>query len=405
MKQFDKHFLMTLEDVSQYVLQSLDFFEDEEVIVEEIGDGNINYVFRVIGKKSKKSLVIKQADILLRSSQRPLDIDRNRIEAEILVLEGQLAPNLVPKIYKYDPIMCALIMEDISDHKNLRKALLECEIYPNLSEDMSTFLLDTLLPTTDLVMDSFEKKDLVRNYINKDMCKISEDLVFTEPYRNYKGRNVILKGNLEFVEEELYQDEKLVLEAGKLKNKFMNNAQALIHGDLHSGSIFVTKTSTKILDPEFAFYAPMGYDIGNVIGNLFFAWTNALVTRKDEDVTEFLTWIEETIKDIVDKFKAKFLKKYDEIVTDVLAKEENFKNWYLTTVLEDTSGLAGLEIIRRVVGDAKVIDVTGIQDENQRIRAERILILLGKELIKNRDLILNGNDYVEIFKKISTNNL
>ncbi len=26
----------------------------------------------------------------------------------------------------------------------------------------------------------------------------------------------------------------------------------------------------KVIDPEFSFYGPMGYDIGNVIGNLFF---------------------------------------------------------------------------------------------------------------------------------------
>lgn len=49
----------------------------------------------------------------------------------------------------------------------------------------------------------------------------------------------------------------------------MNNAQALIHGDLHSGSIFINEKGIKVIDPEFAFYGPMGYDIGNVIGNLF----------------------------------------------------------------------------------------------------------------------------------------
>ena len=36
---------------------------------------------------------------------------------------------------------------------------------------------------------------------------------------------------------------------------------------------------TKVIDPEFAFYGPMGYDIGNVIGNLFFAWANKYYTE------------------------------------------------------------------------------------------------------------------------------
>ena len=109
---------------------------------------------------------------------------------------------------------------------------------------------------------------------------------------NYKGRNIILDGNMEFVKKEIYEDKELVLEAGKLKNNFMNNAQALIHGDLHSGSIFLNRESTKVLDPEFAFYGPMGYDIGNVIGNLYFAWANIYFTKNHDDSKEFLEWIE-----------------------------------------------------------------------------------------------------------------
>lgn len=84
---------------------------------------------------------------------------------------------------------------------------------------------------------------------------------------------------MEFVKRQLYEDKELILEVGKLKNNFMNNSQALIHGDLHSGSIFVNEESTKILDPEFAFYGPIGYDLENVIGNLFFTWANAYVTE------------------------------------------------------------------------------------------------------------------------------
>ena len=73
-------------------------------------------------------------------------------------------------------------------------------------------------------------------------------------------------------------DEALHAEVAALRNGFMNNAQALIHGDLHSGSIFANEQGIKVIDPEFAFYGPMGYDIGNVIGNLFFAWANKAYT-------------------------------------------------------------------------------------------------------------------------------
>lgn len=398
MSRFDSHFRMETEDAILYAKEKLGIFDEHAKLqAEEIGDGNINYVFKVWDVNTKKSVIIKHADIFLRSSGRELDVDRNRIEAEVLMLQGILAPGLIPKVYKYDSVMCNLSMEDISDHRNLRKELLKRNTFPSFAEHITTFIVDTLLPTTDLVMDSGEKKDNVKKYINKDLCKISEDLVFTEPFIDYKGRNTVLEENIEFVKRQLYEDKELILEAGKLKNNFMNNSQALIHGDLHSGSIFVNEESTKILDPEFAFYGPIGYDLGNVIGNLFFAWANAYVTEDGKEVEEFAIWIEKTIENILELFKEKFIKKYKEIVTDVMAKEEYYMNWYLHSILSDTAGQVGLEIIRRVVGDSKVLDITSITDINKRVKAERILILSAKTFIKNRHKIKTGKRYVEIF--------
>lgn len=400
MSRFNSHFRLSLEDIIPYIKEKIQYFhEDSNLKVEEIGDGNINYVFRVRDIHSGKSLVIKQADKLLRSSGRPLDVDRNRIEAEVLELQHDLSKGFTPKIYLYDPTMYAIIMEDISGHENLRLALLACEKFPLFADHITSFMVTTLLQTTDLVLDPGEKKDLVGRYINKELCEISEDLVFTEPYKDYKGRNIVLDENKDFVQREIYEDKDLRFEAGKLKVNFMNNAQALIHGDLHSGSIFVNKESTKVLDPEFAFYGPMGYDVGNVLGNLFFALTNAYVTKEYEEVKDFITWLESTIVEVLDLFKSKFLHLYDQKVQDIMAKEEAFKKWYLQGILSDTAGSAGLEIIRRVVGDSKVVDITGIEDRHQRVQVERILLLTAKDFIKSRDTIQEGKDYMKIFKE------
>lgn len=59
-----------------------------------------------------------------------------------------------------------------------------------------------------------------------------------------------------------------------LKYLFLTNAQSLLHGDLHlhTGSVYITREETKVIDPEFAFYGPMGYDMGNVIAKIVH-WT------------------------------------------------------------------------------------------------------------------------------------
>jgi 5-methylthioribose kinase len=39
-----------------------------------------------------------------------------------------------------------------------------------------------------------------------------------------------------------------------MKMAFTAKAETLCHGDLHAGSIMVTDTEARVIDPEFAFY-------------------------------------------------------------------------------------------------------------------------------------------------------
>ena len=399
MKDFHEFFLMSIEDVKRYAVEVLHKFEpDEETECVEIGDGNINYVFRIWSKRDGHSVIVKQADKLLRSSGRPLDIYRNKIEASILQLEGQLAPGYVPEVYYYDETMAATSMEDVSAFKNLRKELAANRVYPHLAENISTFMADTLLPTTDLVLDRAEKKKRVKFYTNPELCEITEDLVLTEPYDDFRGRNIITAGNEDFVREFLYEDQQLHAEVGKLRERFMNNAQALIHGDLHSGSIFANEEGIRVLDPEFAFYGPMGYDIGNVIGNLFFSWANKAFTMPEE--TDAIQALERTIRDTCDLTMRKLAEKYDQLVTFSLYRAPAFRKAYLDSVWADSLGYAGTEIIRRTVGDSKVMEVSSVTDPTRRIPMERALVKLGITLIKQREVLRNGDEVVGAFRMI-----
>ena len=66
MSDFSKYFLMTTEDVPKYVQSKLTYFsKDAKLSCTEIGDGNINYVFRVQDKNGK-SIIVKQAGLETR---------------------------------------------------------------------------------------------------------------------------------------------------------------------------------------------------------------------------------------------------------------------------------------------------------------------------------------------------
>lgn len=403
-KKYDNYFLMKAKDVSSYVQAKLSFFpKDADLECKEIGDGNLNYVFKVKDKKTNKSVIIKQAGASLRIDKNMhLPVDRGKIESRILKIQKEYSNDLVPEVFLYDSIMCAMIMEDMVDHTMMRTGLTLHKTYPKFADDISTFLVNSLLLSSDIVKEHKIKKQLVKEFINPDLCEISEDLVFTEPYNDCNNRNKIYEPNLQYVKEKLYEDKDLHLEVAKLKFKFLNNAQSLLHGDLHTGSIFINTNHTFVFDPEFAFYGPMGYDIGNVIANLFFAWCNgdALIEDKKEK-ENFCTYILSTIEKTVDLFNLKFDKTYKENVNDIMAKPEEFMKYYRNSVLEDTAGYTGLEIIRRIAGMAKVIDITNINNEKRRVRAERMLIEFGKILIKQSTKFKNGSNYVDVFKSIT----
>lgn len=397
MADFNTYFLMNADQVISYVKEKTDIFDkDAELSCTEIGDGNLNYVFRVIDEQSGKSLIVKQAGDTARiSDEFKLSTNRIKIESNVLKLEGELAPGLVPDVYLFDGVMNCCVMEDLSDHTILRTALNEGRIFPRLADDLTTFMVNTLLLTSDVVMEHKAKKALVQDYINPELCEISEDLVYSEPFTDHNNRNDLFPANKEWIEENIYGDAKLRFEAAKLKFAFMTNAQALVHGDLHSGSVFVKEDSTKVIDPEFAFYGPMGYDVGNVIANLMFAWSRAHVTHADE---KYVSWLEETIKDTVNLFAEKFLASWKENVTDIMAKEQDFDRWYLDSVLQDTASVTGMEMIRRIAGLAKVKDLTTIADEEQRVMAERICLSAAKQFILESDSYKTGEQFLKVLK-------
>lgn len=395
-----EHYLLDTETVKTYLTEQLKLFAPNEPLdAEEIGDGNINYVFRVRSHASGKSIIVKQADRLLRSSGRPLDITRSKREAEALRIYASLTPQFIPRIYAYDDTMSAICMEDISYCGNLRKELMAGRPLPtNFAENAASFLADAVFPTSDLFLPPEEKKERVTAFINPELCAISETLVFSEPYCNGKNRNRITPGNEAFIQKTLYSDEALKAEVASLRETFMNKAEALIHGDLHTGSIFIgniignnadgdgtNEHCMKVIDPEFAFYGPIGYDLGNIIANLYCAWMYAAFTREKLSATDdFIERIAAAIETIPQLFTAKAFERCRTVpLSDPLYNEQYIRR-RLSEILADAYGFAGTEIIRRAVGDTKTAEFDAMGADARRVTMERSIIKTACTLIKRR---------------------
>jgi 5-methylthioribose kinase len=226
--------------------------------ISEVGDGNLNLVFIVKGIKG--GVAVKQAlpYVRLVGESWPLPLSRSHYEYLALTGQARLAPGLVPAVLHHDEALALVAMELLEPHIIMRKGLIAGTLYLRFVEDITTFMARTLFFTSDLACPAAEKKEGIAAFAgNHALCKITEDLIFTDPYREAE-QNRWTSPWLDATAARFREDLDAHVAISRLKLKFMGSPEALIHGDLHTGSIMVTETETRVIDPEFAFYGPMG---------------------------------------------------------------------------------------------------------------------------------------------------
>jgi 5-methylthioribose kinase len=384
----EKYHPLTPETVPDYVRSRPElgqvFEKNEGLEAIEVGDGNLNLVFKVWAKADpSRTVVLKQAlpYVRLVGDSWPLPTDRARIEVEALAVQARLVPQHVPHVYYYDPDMFLTVMQNLRDHIIMRKGLIQRIKYPYFAEHIGLFMARTLAHTSDLVLDYKTKKEQVARFINPELCKITEDLVFTEPYR-YTERNRFHQ-EIEPQVLALQADDALRAEVAQMKEKFMTQAQALIHGDLHTGSIMVNQTDTYAIDPEFAFYGPMSFDIGAVIGNLFLNYAAHEVRTPEPDLrADFRQYLIDTVIQLWKVFAQEFQQVWNQV--DTINMPQGYQQDYMRRLLQDSAGMAACKMMRRVIGLAGVEDIRGIENVEDRSIAASLALNIARTLIMQR---------------------
>jgi len=366
-------------------------------IVEEIGDGNINFVYRISDHKGC-SLIVKQALPYIRiiGEGWPLSLDRIRIEAEVLQNEASWAPHQVPDLLYFSSVDAAILMEDIGDHQNLRLAMIERRELPGLGQQIGHFLAATLFHTSDFFLDSQTKKIQVANFINPDLCSISEEVYFIDPFCDHERNRV----NPSVLDEarEIWADEALRAEVAELKYGFMNRTEALIHGDLHTGSIFVRDGSIKVIDPEFAFCGPIGFDLGTVLANFLLNYSaqSGLPGNMDER-RRYQHYLLQQLRELWHCFSQIFLELAEQKSKDPGLLSVQWWQRKMADFFADMLGYAGVEMMRRTLGIAHVADLEQIADECLRADSERFSLRLACLLITRRREL---SDIEELLKEV-----
>ena len=165
----------------------------------------------------------------------------------------------------------------------------------------------------------------------------------------------------------------------------------------------LNREQTYVIDPEFAFVGPFGFDVGALLANLINNYIHHAVVSKDED---FKSWLLITIKEVIEKFQNKFLDYWNEhkdsaLFVDGYLDDKSLhvdKEKFIKNILQDSVGFAGCKMARRFYGVAGVEEIRGIQDVVLRSEAESLALKIARELVMKYENIQTIDEVLEIVK-------
>jgi 5-methylthioribose kinase len=394
--------ILTPETVVAYIeaTESLRGIVDTSTLeVSEVGDGNLNLVF-VCRDADGNGICLKQSlpYVRLVGEAWPLTPERVIAEARGLEVAARLMPHLAPAFYGVDPHEHVLAMENLIGWEIWRGKLNDGEIHRGVASLVGEYVANLAFHTSVMALDQMEAKERMAEAINPELCRITEDLVFTEPYIEHDNNS--FADELAPVVDALRCDDVLRGEVGMLKYAFMTRAEALIHGDLHTGSVMVTlKTDgdgdARVIDPEFAFYGPVGFDLGAVFGNYLAARARAVVLDRPPEFTEWLGGLAvETWEAFEAEMRRLWASRPDTTWTD------SFLDAWLDQILEDAIGFGGCKAIRRIIGLAKVSDIETLPRPEHHLAAA-IVLGTARTWIKTRGSLHSIAEADAVFDAVS----
>lgn len=358
--------------------------------VQEVGDGNLNLVFIVAGAIG--TVIVKQAlpYVRLVGDSWPLPLYRAYYEHEALTRQQARDPGLVPQILYFDRDQALIVMEYFHPHVILRHKLIRGEQVAGLADTVGQFCARTAFRGSELSMQSEDKKADVALFAgNVAIPAITESLVFTDPYFSAEMNHHTPELNV--IVQQLRENVLLKQRVQRMFSRFASNTETLLHGDLHSGSIMSTDNDSRVIDPEFVQYGPIGFDIGMLIANYLMAYFSQPAHRNEDELADYQEWILGIIEQTAHAFNAEFTHLWQTERTGMLYPTALFEDQghpsteACTSVLEhiwrDAYSFSGIEMHRRTLSLAHNADFENIEDTSIRAPLEARNLQMGVELI------------------------
>ena len=310
---------------------------DSVVVAKKAGDGNMNCAVRVETGSGNRFIVKQARPWVEKYPQFAAPWDRALREIEFYELAGTCVElkAALPDVLYTDRENRLLVLEDLGDRSDCSS------VYDGGS--LSEGEVASLAGFLSTLHRRFQGTETAKQLENREMRELNHAHIFDIPFRDENGLDLdsILPG-LERAATEMRNDTKLVASVRDLgataylaSSATLGDQACIVHGDFFPGSFLRAASGIKIIDPEFCFGGRAEFDCGVFLAHL-------VLGRQSRKLAEV------------------FLESY----APPLQHCES-------TVLR----LAGVEIIRRLIGYAQLPLASKLEERLEMLRRARALVL------------------------------
>ena len=360
---------------------------------EEDGDGYVNYIFRI--QSEQYAYVLKQGRPLGRMTGNPMNMERNKLEYDAMRIFYSIAPEYVPYLVFHDEENHVFVMEDVSRLSVSRFQFNKNIIYPFYGRQCGEYLARTAFYTSEYYLSREQYADLQMRFANVEMRRVMEDGMFLERFGMGSDENL----GPEFRDfcEDISTDSRYVTELYKIRRSYMSHADALIHSDFHTSNIFASEEEMKVIDMEFAFMGPFGYDLGYLTGNLISQYCAACFKpyASEEERRVIKSYFLATIKSLYEIYFMEFASCWRKDVKDRYKGQTGLLHSIQEDAFRDSVGYASMVNWFRAAANIEYPDFEVIADPADRRRAKTLSLIIDWQIMFARYSYRSVDDLID----------
>ncbi len=401
-------FIVTKENIIPYIKKHMPDFDDTApATVTVMGedpnadegekDGHINFVFKI--KTPSGSYVLKQglsdARNLPTAASASVASYRNEAECDTMRILQDIVPEYVPRILFQDRENHVFMMEFIDNLKAVRFQLIKENQIPNLGLEVGNFLGRSSFYTSEYYLPRTRFRNLQSQFENTELRQIMEDGIFL--YRFGADLDPDMYNDwMRF--RQISDDPACQTNRLRLRRRFMTHSDCLIHSDFHTSNVFLSDDGIKMLDFEFSFMGPFGYDLGYFTGSIIAAYCAACFKNypSEQDRKQCKAYLLSTIKMLFESYNETFTECWNKDAKKEYQGQDGFLKNILKEMIQDAAGYTAITNWCRTTSLDGLPEYTTIEDKDASRLAMAMAVLLDHQMILVRDQFETVDDMLDM---------